>query len=104
MSGERIEAHFWVAPGVEIAPGRFVPNPPPLRYRFATYDKDDKAGRIPPNLEDLPPDGPQIIDVDFVLSAWKKGSEVAHYDRVTEPPDGFRFIAADGRLWAERAE
>lgn len=91
-------ARFWFATGVEVFPGIDVPSPPPRSYRFAVREPM-------PVIEDrdfLASDCIAPQTAEFTLVDWKRGSEVAHYELLAAPPRGWRWLAVNNAIRAER--
>lgn len=92
------EARFWVAPGVEVFANRVVPERdghPPYYWRFA-------IASFPPFRSDAEAVLFEVQNVEFQLSDWGKGGEVAHYNLISKPPAGWRWIVDKGTLLLDR--
>lgn len=76
-------ATLWAAPGVLLNNNRIVPNPPPRVFRIALYVR-------------------QLQHVEFALGDWSPTGGIAHYDLVSAPPAGWRWIVHNGNIAAER--
>jgi hypothetical protein len=93
-----IEAHFWIAPGVEVFKGLVLRYPPPRDYLFMIREPLSFV-----EMEALTPEtmvAPQVAE--FRLTNWGEGGEVAHYDLASKPRKGWEWLVVDGKIQAER--
>lgn len=87
---------LWFAPGVEVYGGCAIQNPPPANIRF---DIGVPWHPIAPPIQRY---RSQVMTAEFRLTDWSETGEVAHYELVSAPPKGWRWIAANGAIVAER--
>jgi hypothetical protein len=98
VTSRTVEAHFWAAPGVEVFKHLALPVPPPRSWRVAL-----RAPLSFSEMEELTPETvllPQIVD--FRLTNYVAGSEVAHYELDSKPPKGWEWLVVGDEMRTER--
>ncbi len=92
------DAHFWIAPGVEVELGVCFSASPPRVFCVPVLEPMtfDWAS------EDYSPFAPAPQRADFTLTDWSDSGEVAHYDLDSWPRDGWRWLVVNGEIRAER--
>ncbi len=97
-------AHFWAAPGVEVAPNTLVRSPAPRLWRIPVLEPTrlwDACFADQSKFFEPPP----IHYAEFELSReYRPGHEVAHYDLVSQPKAGWRWLIHDVGIAVEKSE
>lgn len=91
-------AHLWLAPGVLLLDNLAVPSPPPSSWYIHIMPPCNWIAAGP----SIPPAVLRLQTAEFRLVDYSPSGDVAHYELVTRPPDGFRWLAIDGALCTER--
>ncbi len=93
------QAHFWFAPGLEFNKGIDIHGDPPRTYRLPVEMPMDVLGLGEYSVVDCP--APQICEFELANGPGLDG-QVIHYDRISIPPAGYRWLIARGRICAEK--
>jgi hypothetical protein len=93
----RVDAHFWLAPGIEVSCTYTLPVPPPRTYEILVCSWDVLGARQRRPEAVIPE-----IAATFRLTDYARGSEVAHYELSDRPRKGFHWFARNGVIFEFR--
>ena len=94
----RVAAFFWFAPGVQVGRVRTFDAPPPREWRIPILEPFNWA-----SIADMIPEiSPGVQEARFRLERYARGGEVVHYCLDSQPREGWRWLAVNGEIRAER--